>query len=283
MTELRRWAGNPSLRMLRRLAGTATTAAGETVDALPESTTSYLLNGRSLPRPPRLDFVEAFVAACLNARHHPEDEVAQETGRWRDAWRSLTTPAEVEPLSEPASEPAAVTPRRRLLVTAGAALLITAAGLLAYPHAGVETGPHSGAQTPEKAREVHRGTVVAMRDTEGIDLDLGLLTAQTTHGIDITPWGQGNHLVTKSGATMVLLENPGAESYERCAAVPAERLVVTVRGLYAIPAPRNLCVWTREGRVAMLTLDQTPSPRSGTLALHYVVWQPPGQTPLAER
>src|SRR5688572_2911549 len=77
MTELRRWAGNPSLRMLRRLAGTTTTAAGDTVDALPESTTSYLLNGRSLPRPPRLEFVEAFVAACLNARQHPDDEVTQ--------------------------------------------------------------------------------------------------------------------------------------------------------------------------------------------------------------
>jgi hypothetical protein len=281
MTELRRWAGNPSLRMLRRLAGTTTTAAGETVDALPESTTSYLLNGRSLPRPPRLEFVEAFVAACLNARAHPAAEVAQETARWRDAWRSLITPAEVEPLAEPAAAPATAALRRRLLATAGAALLITAAGLLAYHQAGAETGSLSGAVTREQAREVHRGAVAAMRDTDGIDLDLGLLASQTTGGIDVTPWGQGNHLVTKSGATMVLLETPGAESYERCAAVPAEQLGVTVRGLYAIPALRNLCVWTREGLVAMLTLDETPSPRSGTLALHYVVWQPPGQTPAA--
>lgn len=291
MTELRRWAGNPSLRMLRRLAGTTTTAAGETVDALPESTTSYLLNGRSLPRPPRLEFVEAFVAACLSARHHPDEEVTQETERWRDAWRLLTTPAEpepepepdLEPVSPPISPPVAAPLRRRLLVTAGAALLVTAAGLLAYHQAGADTGSHSGAVTREQAHEVHRGTVAAMRDTDGIDLDLGLLTTQATRGIDITPWGQGNHLVTKSGATMVLLEKTGPESYERCAAVPAERLVVTVRGLYAIPAPRNLCVWTREGRVAMLTLDETPSPRRGTLALHYVVWQPSQQTPPATR
>jgi len=137
--------------------------------------------------------------------------------------------------------------------------------------------------TRDRAREVHRGTVAAMRDTDGIDLDLGLLTTQNTRGIDVTPWGQGNHLVAKSGASMVLLESPGPESYERCAAVPAERLVVTVRGLYGMPAPRNLCVWTREGQVAMLTLDETPSPRSGTLALHYVVWQPPRQTPPAAR
>jgi hypothetical protein len=112
-----------------------------------------------------------------------------------------------------------------------------------------------------------------MRDTDGIDFDRGLFTAQGTRGIDITPWGLGNHLVTKSGATMALLGEPGAESYERCAAVPADRMVVTVRGLYAIAAPRNMCVWTKEGRVAMLTLDETPSPRKGTLALHYVVWQ----------
>ena len=173
--------------------------------------------------------------------------------------------------------------RRRLLVTACAALLVTAAGLLAYHQAGAETGSHAGAVTREQAREVYRGKVVAMRDTDGIDLDLGLLTTQATRGIDVTPWGQGNHLVTKSGATMVLLADTGPESYQRCAAVPAERLVVTVRGLYAIPAPRNMCVWTREGRVAMLTLDETPSPRSGTLALHYVVWQPPGPTSLVAR
>jgi hypothetical protein len=299
MTELRRWAGNPSLRMLRRLAGTTTTAAGDTVDALPESTTSYLLNGRSLPRPPRLEFVEAFVAACLDARHHPRDEIARETERWREAWRSLTAPADDEPFSEPVPkaargpvpeavphavrepvpEPAGAPLRRRLLVTTGAALLITAAGLLAYHRAGAETGSHSGVVTRDAAREVHRGTVAAMRDTDGLDLDLGLLTTQATRGIDITPWGLGNHLVTKSGATMVLLENLGPESYERCAAVPVERLVVTVRGLYGLAAPRNLCVWTREGRVAMLTLDETPSPRSGTLALHYVVWSPEGQSP----
>jgi hypothetical protein len=283
MSELRRWAGNPSLRMLRRLAGSTTTAAGETIDALPESTTSYLLNGRSLPRLPRLEFVEAFVAACLHARHHHDDEVLQETERWRNAWRCITTPAEVEPVPEPAAQPATASLRRRPLAIAVAVLLLTAAGLLAFQQAGAETGSPSRTVAREQAREVHRGIVAAMRDTDGIDLDLGLLTTQAARGIDVTPWGQGNHLVTKSGATIVLLENPGTESYERCAAVPAEQLVVTVRGLYAIPAPRNLCVWTREGRVAMLTLDETPSPRTGTLSMHYVVWQPANQTPPSAR
>ena len=289
MNDLRLWAGNPSLRMLRRLAGTTATASGDTVDALPESTTSYLLNGRGLPRPPRLEFVEAFVAACLSARSHPDDELAWELQRWRQAWRALamettameTTVAETTTVPEVTAEETAAVPVsgsrwRRAVVIAGAAVLVVAATVLVYQGSGGGRAPETVAAsaTAQPAREVFRGKVPALLDTDGIDLDKGRVVGQVTTGVDVTPWGQGNHLVVKSGAMLAMLAAPGSESYERCAAVPAKSKVTMVKGLYDMSAPRNLCVWTQEGRVAMLTLDETPSTRTGTIALHYVVWEP---------
>src|SRR6266545_4440166 len=55
---------------------------------------------------------------------------------------------------------------------------------------------------------------------------------------------------------------------------PAAARKMVVGGLHAVAAGRRLCVWTREGRVAMVILDQAPSQRSAGLAFHYVVWQP---------
>ena len=230
MNDLRLWAGNPSLRMLRRLAGTTATASGDTVDALPESTTSYLLNGRSLPRPPRLEFVEAFVAACLSARSHPDDDVARELQRWREAWRALameTTVAETTAVPEVTAEETAAVPVagsrwRRAVVIAGAAVLVVAATVLVYQGSGGGRAPETVAAsaTAQPAREVFRGKVPALLDTDGIDLDKGRVVDQVTTGVDVTPWGQGNHLVVKSGAMLAMLPAPGSESYERCAAVP---------------------------------------------------------------
>jgi tetratricopeptide (TPR) repeat protein len=93
LISLRRWAGQPSLRVLRRWAGTRRTERGDEVDALPASTTSDLLNGSSLPGLPRLAFVEAFVTACARAADLPADQVDEFTHRWRQAWRSLGTGA----------------------------------------------------------------------------------------------------------------------------------------------------------------------------------------------
>lgn len=91
---LRRWAGQPSLRALRRWAGTRRTERGDDVDALPPSTTSDLLNGSSLPALPRLAFVEAFVAACARAADLPDDQLDDMVNRWRHAWRRLGSDAE---------------------------------------------------------------------------------------------------------------------------------------------------------------------------------------------
>lgn len=91
--QLREWAGEPSLRQLTALAGQRRLPDGRTVDALPSSTLSDNLGGGRLPRVPRRSFVNAFVTACLRARHCPEAEIAAEVQRWRQALRRVTTSA----------------------------------------------------------------------------------------------------------------------------------------------------------------------------------------------
>jgi tetratricopeptide (TPR) repeat protein len=93
LQDLRRWAGQPSLRRLRALGGSTRTDGGDEVDALPTSTTAHLLAGRGLPRLPRLDFVESFVAACLAARRCDAAQIAAERARWVRAWRALSAAA----------------------------------------------------------------------------------------------------------------------------------------------------------------------------------------------
>ena len=87
--ELRRWAGEPSLRQLRRLGGRAEAPGGDLIDVLPVSTLSHVLTGKTLPRMPRMGFVDAFVTACLTACGTPEGELPDRLSRWRAAWRSL--------------------------------------------------------------------------------------------------------------------------------------------------------------------------------------------------
>jgi tetratricopeptide (TPR) repeat protein len=84
--ELRQWAGRPSLRRLRQLGGQVRTPSGDLVDALPPSTVSYLLRGEQLPR---LDFVEAFVTACLLARNAAPELTAAAVADWQRAWRAV--------------------------------------------------------------------------------------------------------------------------------------------------------------------------------------------------
>jgi tetratricopeptide (TPR) repeat protein len=90
LAELRQWAGRPSLRRLRQLGGQTRAPSGDLIDALPPSTVSYLLRGEQLPR---LDFVEAFVTACLRARQTPADQITVAVRRWQASWRTLAGPA----------------------------------------------------------------------------------------------------------------------------------------------------------------------------------------------
>lgn len=86
LSALRSWAGNPSLRSLRVLGGTTVTNGGDTVDALPVSTISYVLRGVRLPQLPRKSFVDAYVTACFRAAAR---EPGEAPARWVEAWRAL--------------------------------------------------------------------------------------------------------------------------------------------------------------------------------------------------
>lgn len=89
LAALRRWSGQPSLRTLQRLAGRVQTAAGAEVTALPPTTTSWVLTGKGLPKLPRLEFVDLYVATCLRACGQPDSVIIAEVHRWRSAWRRL--------------------------------------------------------------------------------------------------------------------------------------------------------------------------------------------------
>jgi hypothetical protein len=103
LNELRAWAGRPSFRTLRDLAGTRPGTGEPPAEALPVSTTHEILAGKRLPKLPRLDFVEAFVCACLRAAQCPPDEIAAEVERWRCRWRGLArTGGGVEAPADPA-------------------------------------------------------------------------------------------------------------------------------------------------------------------------------------
>lgn len=91
LTDLRVWAGEPSLRQLRRVAGQTETPDGDLVDVLPVSTISHVLTGKTLPRMPRMAFVESFVTACLTACGTPEDELPKLLSPWRATWRTLAS------------------------------------------------------------------------------------------------------------------------------------------------------------------------------------------------
>ncbi|MEV7806303.1 helix-turn-helix transcriptional regulator [Microbispora sp. NPDC088329] len=104
LKRLRTWAGQPSLRRLRHLAGRSASPDGHQVDALPASTVSYILNGRGLPGLPRLAFVEAYVAACLSACDLSPEEIEAQIARWQDAWRRIASPGDLEPATRQAEE-----------------------------------------------------------------------------------------------------------------------------------------------------------------------------------
>jgi tetratricopeptide (TPR) repeat protein len=102
MRELRRWAGQLSLRRLRQLGGTQRATDGGEIDALPESTTSYVLRGS---RPASAQFVRAFVAACLRARQLDPEGITEHLARWHEAWLHATGERPSTP-APPATGPA---------------------------------------------------------------------------------------------------------------------------------------------------------------------------------
>jgi tetratricopeptide (TPR) repeat protein len=97
MAGVRLWAGQPSLRTLHRLGGATTSPTGASTDALPTTTVSWVLNGKGLPRLPRMEFVESYIGACLAACRQPEHEIRGQLGRWRSAWRRIADQPDGDP------------------------------------------------------------------------------------------------------------------------------------------------------------------------------------------
>ncbi|RKS72193.1 tetratricopeptide repeat protein [Actinomadura pelletieri DSM 43383] len=97
LVRLRVWAGRPSLRRLASLSRSAAAPGGHMVDQLPRSTLSEVLNGKRLPQLPRMEFVEAFVAACLRARNVRQDVIDTVVERWLAEWWRLETSARPGP------------------------------------------------------------------------------------------------------------------------------------------------------------------------------------------
>ncbi|MET7330516.1 DNRLRE domain-containing protein [Nonomuraea sp. NPDC005650] len=92
LRRLRLWAGSPSMRRLSGLGGTKV-VSGTEVAVIPHSTISYVLAGSGLPKLPRLEFVEAYVAACLATCGFPERDVREQVEHWRTTWRHLSLPS----------------------------------------------------------------------------------------------------------------------------------------------------------------------------------------------
>lgn len=105
LNRLRTWAGCPSLRVLRSLSGPPASAGRHGVRSLSVSTTHEVLTGKRLPRLPRLEFVEAFVTACLRARSWPEGQIEEEVERWRRVWRVLALPPDLRDAGAPEPVP----------------------------------------------------------------------------------------------------------------------------------------------------------------------------------
>jgi hypothetical protein len=188
LNELRAWAGRPSFRTLRDLAGARPGTGEPAAEALPVSTTHEILAGKRLPRLPRLDFVEAFVCACLRAAQCPPDEIAAEVERWRCCWRGLARTGGGEAPADPAPparrragwwghlrggrRPAVLVAAAVLLVAAGGFAGAAAAGTLERGRAAAPTSAagapaaatfpdaHTTGVSPGSAQTLHLGDLV---------------------------------------------------------------------------------------------------------------------------
>lgn len=156
LRELRLWAGEPSLRALRRLAETGADGAAGHGALLPASTVSTLLRGRELPR---LEFVDAFVTACLTARGRTAD-LAEQIRHWRTSWLRLRRAEPVHPwvsiaeVRPPNGPDPALTPGQDLPRTADAAPAKTPDRTL-RPSAGVRCARTTRTRRIRSRAETH--------------------------------------------------------------------------------------------------------------------------------
>jgi tetratricopeptide (TPR) repeat protein len=217
LRQLRGWAGQPSLRRLRQLGGLQRTADGaDQVDALPESTTSYVLRGG---RPASAEFVRSFVTACLRARRRDQRELAEQLEWWHQAWLAASgrgAVAAAGPAAGSSAEPAAGPPPATLVprqLPPGASGFT---GRAAEQAALAELPPEPGTAAPAPV-------VVAITGTAGVGK-----TALAVHAAHRTAdrFPDGELFIDLHGFTEGIAPvEPGAalDRLLRALGVPAER------------------------------------------------------------
>jgi hypothetical protein len=292
MLRLKAWSGLGYRQLEKRAA-----AAGE---VLPRSTVTAALARDVLPRE---DLLAVFVRACgcgaqlaqwIAARRRiaarpgsatsdPVQHVAAAPNRippdpvspgFGTSSSVLTGDTPAPPLGGVPPATGSGRRRRRMLAVVLAAIVtVAAAGWWIADRSASVGSPAGPLVSPSDPPVYRQASVAALTDLNDIDLDTGTVGAQKSDGMDFSVWGRANHLTARTTVLVALLALPGPETFQRCASTPARDRIVQIHGLHDLSAGRNICVWTTDGRVAMLTLDRTPDAASGALGFHYVVWQ----------
>jgi hypothetical protein len=199
----------------------------------------------------------------LRASQHPD--------AWQEALRVLAAPASPVPAG-PARHAAAarrVTTRMRMVIAALVALVVYVALAGSVPTVANVDAPGTGPDTV-----VSRWSVAGLRQDEAIDFDAaGRQSFDDVAGMDITPYGSGNHLTGHSDALLAWLPPKSPARYAGCAKVPVKQRLHVLHGLYRVPDGQRICVWTKPGRVAMITLIRAPRQQLPDLVFDYVVWR----------
>ena len=309
MQRLKAWSGLGYRELEKRAA-----AAGE---VLPRSTVTAALARDALPRE---ELLAGFVRACgcgeqvghwIAARRRiaarpgttevddapvPPPGGAPPAGRHTAALSADHDPhmPAVQPVGGGSRRPGSpvpsteLGPRRRgriFAVVFAVTVTVAAAGWWGVDRSASGRPSAGLSASPLDPPVYRRASVADLTDFNDIDLDTGTVGAQKSDGMDFSVWGRANHLTARTIALVALLPGTGPETFQRCASTPARDRILQIHGLHDLPAGRNICVWTTDGRVAMLTLDRAPDAAGGALSFHYVVWQfgsaGPGRGPRA--
>lgn len=199
----------------------------------------------------------------LRSSRHPAD--------LRDAWQAIAAngrPPWPGPMATgaPAGPPRRPRTTRVLLSLLGVlTLCAAAAGPDRQADAATQTGPGS---------VVYTYAVATLRQHEAVDFDAGGRRGKGVDpGMDLQPWGSGNHLSAKSKAKLAWVAPGLPATYDVCRRIPAGLRIDVLHGLHAVPDGRRFCVYTAPGRVALATLTRAPRMQHQDLIFNYVVWR----------
>jgi hypothetical protein len=132
--------------------------------------------------------------------------------------------------------------------------------------------PSNGGPPPVVSSPVPtRGTITAMGDQEGVDLDTGAVMPQNDPGADISGSGDTSDLTAVSSAAEFADAGAGTVQPSACDA-PTLQWSPTLKTLYTMPVGNRICVRTSEGKLAMIVLRATPSAAEQSLTFDWATW-----------